>query len=189
MFQIFLLITLLILGSYAVLSDNLRYSIIILGAFSLTMALTYLYYNAPDVALAEAAIGVGLSTVMYLIALKKVTVYDICYINEDLKNFNDDNIHEIKKSVIRPLELFIEQTEEVEPQIAYTNRNVQDMVQENIHDLIILREGTSTYLYGRKSDLVFEDIVSEIHEIIPDMVEIEVVYIEEVSVNATERNE
>lgn len=184
MFQTFLLITLLILGSYAVLSDNLRYSIVVLGAFSLTMALTYLHYNAPDVALAEAAIGVGLSTVMYLIALKKVNVYDICYINEDEENFDDDNIEEIKSSVSRPLELFIEKTEELEPQISYTNRSLNIMLEEGIHDLIISSKGTTTYLYGQKSDQVFEDIINNIHEIIPDMTDIEVVYIDEVNADA-----
>jgi uncharacterized MnhB-related membrane protein len=184
MFQTFLLITLLILGTYAVLSDNLRYSVVVLGAFSLTMALTYLNYNAPDVALAEAAIGVGLSTVMYLIALKKVTVYDICYINEDEENFNDDNIEEIKSSVSRPLELFIEKTEELEPQISYTNRSLNQMIDENIHDLIISRKEDSTFLYGRKSDRVFKDIVENIDEIIPDMTAVEIVYIDEVIADA-----
>lgn len=189
MFQTFLLITLLILGSYAVLSDNLRYSVVVLGAFSLTMALTYLNYNAPDVALAEAAIGVGLSTVMYLIALKKVTVYDICYINEDEEDFNDDNIQEIKSSVSRPLELFIEQTEELEPQISYTNRSLDFMLDEGIHDLIISHKKETTYLYGQKSDRVFTDIVKNIHEIIPDMTGIEVIYIDEVNADATEESE
>lgn len=71
MFQSFLLLVLLALACVTVFSDNLRRSIIFLGSFSLTIALVYLHYNAPDVALAEAAIGVGLSTIMYLVALKK----------------------------------------------------------------------------------------------------------------------
>jgi len=189
MFQSFLLILLVILGGYAVLSDNLRYSVIILGAFSLTMALTYLFYNAPDVALAEAAIGVGLSTIMYLVALKKVTVYDICHIDEDATDFNDDDIAEIRRSVSRPLEDFIEQTEEIEPQFAYTNRSVEKMIDEDIHDLIISYKEPTTYLYGRKSDQVFQDILDNIHDIIPDVRDIEVVYIEEVKENAQEGNE
>jgi len=171
------------------LSDNLRYSVIVLGAFSLTMALTYLFYNAPDVALAEAAIGVGLSTVMYLVALKKVTVYDICHIEEDVDDFDDDNIDEIRDSVTRPLEHFIEQREEIEPQFAYTNRSVEKMIEEDIHDLIISYKGSTTYLYGRKSDQVFQDILDNIHDIIPDVTDIEVVYIEEVKANAPEANE
>ena len=69
MFQSFLFISVLIVSLFAVLSENMRYSVIYLGVFSLLMALIYLHFNAPDVALAEAAIGVGLSTVMYLVSL------------------------------------------------------------------------------------------------------------------------
>lgn len=181
MFQNFLFIVLIVVALFVVLSDNLRHSVIYLGVFSLTMAVAYLHFNAPDVALAEAAIGVGLSTVMYLIALKKIDVYDICYVNE-AGEFNDEYIFEFRHQVIRPLERFLEQTEEVEPQITYTDNSINQVIIEDNHDFIIHQSGTKTYLYGQKSDTVFRDVVANIQSLVPEMTDIEVVYLEGVDI-------
>lgn len=177
MFEQFLFIVILIVALFVVLSDNLRHSIIYLSVFSLAMALAYLYFNAPDVALAEAAIGVGLSTIMYLVALKKIKIYDICYVNEE-GTFNDEYIFEFRHDVIRPLERFMEQTEEVEPQVTYTDHPIEEVIREDNHDFIIYQKGTKTYLYGQKSDRVFRDIVKNLDELIPDMVDVQIVYLE-----------
>ncbi|MDO5847411.1 MAG: DUF4040 domain-containing protein [Methanocorpusculum sp.] len=40
------------------------------GAFSFLLALEFLVLQAPDVAIAEAAIGAGISTVIFVIAIK-----------------------------------------------------------------------------------------------------------------------
>lgn len=186
MFETFILLTLLVFACVSVFSDNLRRSIIFLGAFSLTIALAYLHYNAPDVALAEAAIGVGLSTVMYLVALKKVSVYDICYVNEDVETFNDDQINEIMDSIVRPLELFVERTEEIEPQLAYTNRSLKKVMTEDEHDCLIHRKGNLTYLYGDTTDQVFQDIVANLNEVITDIEDIRVIFRDEVSLDAAD---
>ncbi|GEK89096.1 Na(+)/H(+) antiporter subunit B [Alkalibacterium putridalgicola] len=181
MFQTFLLIALLVFASFAVFSDNIKRSVIYLGVFSLVTAVTYLHYNAPDVALAEAAIGVGLSTVMYLVATKKLSIYDICYVNEDVETFNDQSIGEIMDTVVRPLERFLERTEDFEPQLAYTNHPIEQIMQEDDHDIYIHRKGDLTYLYGNKSDQVFQDIVANMHEVIRDNQDIRVIYIDEVT--------
>ncbi|TVP89995.1 Na(+)/H(+) antiporter subunit B [Alkalibacterium sp.] len=186
MFETFILLTLLVLACVSVFSDNLRRSIIFLGAFSLTIALAYLHYNAPDVALAEAAIGVGLSTVMYLVALKKVSVYDICYINEDVETFNDDQINEIMDTIVRPLELFIERTEEIEPQLAYTNRTLDLVMKEDDHDCLIHRKGDLVYIYGDTTDQVFQDIIANLNDVITDISDIRVVFRDEVSLDGTD---
>jgi multicomponent Na+:H+ antiporter subunit B len=62
--------TLLILSAFmAIRMRDLLASAVILGIFSLLMALIYLLLDAPDVALTEAAVGAGISTVMFLGAL------------------------------------------------------------------------------------------------------------------------
>lgn len=53
----------------AVAVRDLLVSILILGVFSLLMSLQYLLLKAPDVAITEAAVGAGLSTVLFLLAL------------------------------------------------------------------------------------------------------------------------
>lgn len=180
MIEPILMFILLVLACISVLSDNLRRSIVFLGAFSLTMALTYLYYNAPDVALAEAAIGVGLSTIMYLVALKKIAVYSIIYIDDHADQINDDQINSISNTIIKPLELFLERTEEIEPQIAYSNHSLESIIEEDHHDFIIYKKDHLTYFYGKASDLIFQDIIANMNETIDNIEEIRVVFRDEV---------
>ena len=187
MFQIFLVVGLLVFACFAVFSENIKRSVIYLGIFSLIMTLTYLHYNAPDVALAEAAIGVGISTIMYLVATKKFSIYDICYVNEDVEVFNDESINEIMSNVVRPLEKFLERTEGFEPQLAYTNHPIEKIMQEDNHDFYVHRKGNLTYLYGNKSDRVFQDIVANMDKVIKDIKDIRVIYMDEVG--RSERDE
>lgn len=62
--------TLLAITAIAVVrAHDLIVSTVMLGFFSLLMALTYLLLDAPDVALTEAAVGAGISTVLFLLTL------------------------------------------------------------------------------------------------------------------------
>lgn len=176
MFEIILLISLIVLGFATVQTENLLRTVIYSGAFSLLMALAYLYYNAPDVALAEAAIGVGLSTVIFLVALKKIRVYDIVYINRDVEGFSDTQINSIKNSIIRPLEKFIEETVEIEPQITYTDKSIDALIDKKDHDFIIVQKDKETYLYGFTDDQVFQDIIANMNEVFSDIEDIRVVF-------------
>jgi len=49
---------------------NLLHSILALGIFSLLLSLEFYILRAPDVALAEAAIGAGLTTTIFIITLR-----------------------------------------------------------------------------------------------------------------------
>jgi uncharacterized MnhB-related membrane protein len=57
-------------GVYAVWSRDLIASVVSLGAFSLILSLEFFILQAPDVAIAEAGIGAGLSTAIYVVALR-----------------------------------------------------------------------------------------------------------------------
>lgn len=60
-------LTLLILSAFmAIRMRDLLAATVILGIFSLIMALLYLLLDAPDVALTEAAVGAGITTVLFL---------------------------------------------------------------------------------------------------------------------------
>ena len=58
-------------GIGAVLARSLLVSIILSGGVSLVASLVFLLMGAPDVAMTEAAIGSGLTTVVYLYALAR----------------------------------------------------------------------------------------------------------------------
>lgn len=57
----------------AVVFDRLLSSVIALGITGAFAALEFIILEAPDVAIAEAAVGAVLSTVLFVIALKKTT--------------------------------------------------------------------------------------------------------------------
>jgi len=67
---LFLLIILFTLSLTVILSKKLITGIIALSAFSLISALLFYVLRAPDVAITEAAVGAGVSTVIYLWTIK-----------------------------------------------------------------------------------------------------------------------
>lgn len=75
---IYLLNTLVIIGILisalcAVAFKNVLSSVIALGVTGAFMALEFILLQAPDVAIAEAAVGAVLSTAIFVIAVKKTT--------------------------------------------------------------------------------------------------------------------
>jgi len=65
-----ILAVILVSGFFALWFRNLLSSVIALAVLSLFVSLEFFYMQAPDVAIAEAGIGAGLSTAIYMIALK-----------------------------------------------------------------------------------------------------------------------
>jgi len=68
---ILFLIMLPVLALVALEIKNLLSAVIVLSAFSLVLSLVFYFLHAPDVAIAEAAIGSGFATIIFLIAIKK----------------------------------------------------------------------------------------------------------------------
>jgi len=69
-FHLAMLILLVISAFYAVWFRDLLSCVISLAVFSLILSVEFYILQAPDVAIAEAAIGAGLSTAIYIITLK-----------------------------------------------------------------------------------------------------------------------
>jgi uncharacterized MnhB-related membrane protein len=69
---IFLGILMLVLAIVAVQNKNIVVAIIAAGAVSLFASILYLLLAAPDVAMTEAAIGSGLSTIIFFYVLNKI---------------------------------------------------------------------------------------------------------------------
>ena len=55
----------------AIKSEDLFASVVYLGVMSLMLATEFYILQAPDVAITEAAVGTGLSTAIFLIAIHK----------------------------------------------------------------------------------------------------------------------
>ncbi len=65
--QVFLLISTVVV----VFAPKLIISLLGLSLFSMFLALNYFVLNAPDVAITEAALGTGLTTIVFLVAIRK----------------------------------------------------------------------------------------------------------------------
>jgi len=69
---IFLGLVILVLAVVAVHHKNLKVAIIATGVVGLFASVLYLLLAAPDVAMTEASIGSGLSTIIFFYVLNKI---------------------------------------------------------------------------------------------------------------------
>ena len=69
---ILLAIVILIMAVIAIINKKLVVAIVATGAVSLFASVLYLILSAPDVAMTEAAIGSGLSTIIFFYVLNKI---------------------------------------------------------------------------------------------------------------------
>ncbi|MFH1288189.1 MAG: hydrogenase subunit MbhD domain-containing protein [bacterium] len=72
-FHTIILIFLVVTAFAAIALKDLFASIIIYGAYSFCMCLTYLILHSADVAMMEAALGAGLTTILFVAALAKTS--------------------------------------------------------------------------------------------------------------------
>lgn len=71
--NLLVMIGVIVSAATAVFSSKLLSSVIALGVTGAFMALEFILLHAPDVAIAEAAVGAVLSTSIFIIAIKKTT--------------------------------------------------------------------------------------------------------------------
>ena len=79
-FYIILILLLLLLmvaaAIYSIVQKDLLYAVIATGVISLVLSVLYLILQAPDVALTEAAIGVALTTIIFIITIRNTVRYE-----------------------------------------------------------------------------------------------------------------
>jgi len=81
-FKITLLILLVLCAIGASLSKRMLTSVIIFMSYSLVMSIVWTLLESPDLAITEAAVGAGVSGILFLMTLKKI------------KGIKDDNNEE-----------------------------------------------------------------------------------------------
>jgi energy-converting hydrogenase B subunit D len=73
-FDLFLIGGLLVLAWRVVVSDSVFRAVVLFIAFGLLMSLAWVRLEAPDIALAEAGIGAGLTGVLMLDAIGRIRI-------------------------------------------------------------------------------------------------------------------
>ena len=71
-FEVLLLLFLIFCALSAVLTKNLLASIILFMSYSSVMAILWFLLESPDLAITEAAVGAGVTTLLFFLALRKV---------------------------------------------------------------------------------------------------------------------
>jgi uncharacterized MnhB-related membrane protein len=71
-FKLILLVILVICALAVSLTRNLLSSIIVYMAYSLVMSVIWMLLESPDLAITEAAVGAGVTTILFFITLKKI---------------------------------------------------------------------------------------------------------------------
>lgn len=142
----FFYITLILFAILALQSSILRNAVIYLAVFSLLCSAVYLFLGAPDVAIAEAVIGCTLSTILYLVALKKYKILSIYYrfvphTNEDIA------VHKIDSDDIK--ELLTAYTSQLDLQLDFinTSSSYTKMVKTTF-DMIIFHTSKGLFIHG-----------------------------------------
>lgn len=67
-----LLLFLVVCAIAASLSKNLLNTILIFMSYSLVMSIIWILLESPDLAITEAAVGAGITGVLFLVTLKKI---------------------------------------------------------------------------------------------------------------------
>ncbi|MFR8550045.1 MAG: hydrogenase subunit MbhD domain-containing protein [Coprococcus sp.] len=70
--RILLLVLLIICTITVSFSKNLLVSVVIYMAFSLVMSIIWLILESPDLAITEAAVGAGVTSILFFVTLKKI---------------------------------------------------------------------------------------------------------------------
>ncbi len=87
--RIILLIILIICAIAVSFSKRLLVSVVIYMAFSLVMAVIWLILESPDLAITEAAVGAGVTSILLFVTLKKIRSIRVETLSEEAKETDE----------------------------------------------------------------------------------------------------
>ena len=72
LFEVILLVCLVVCAVYVGFTKDLLTSIVILISYSLIMCVIWVLLQSPDLAITEAAVGAGVTSILFFVTLKKI---------------------------------------------------------------------------------------------------------------------
>lgn len=93
-FQIILLVFLLICAVSVSFSRNLLNSVLIYMSFSLIMSIIWVTLESPDLAITEAAVGAGITSLLFFATLKKIHAIDTLHEQGKSGKTDEEEKHE-----------------------------------------------------------------------------------------------
>lgn len=86
LFTNILLVFLVVCAISVSLSKNLLNSILIFMSYSLIMSIIWILLESPDLAITEAAVGAGITSLLFFVTLKKIHAMSKTEDEEELKD-------------------------------------------------------------------------------------------------------
>lgn len=162
--MIYIVFVLMVIFAIAsIQSDSLRQSVIYLSVFSLLCSFAYALYQAPDVAIAEAVIGCTLSTVLYLVAIKKYRVFRIYYSNQVtiLEKIPETNI--LRANLVTMTDAYLKDLE-LEMDLIHTKHSFDEIDGLHEYDVIVEHTNEGIRMYGAQSNYLYDGLTSYLIE-------------------------
>lgn len=89
-FHIVLLVLLIVCAVAACTSKKLINSVVIFMSFSLVMCTIWFLLESPDLAITEAAVGAGVTSILFFLVLRKIDALNV-YIEDEQNDDNNEN--------------------------------------------------------------------------------------------------
>ncbi|MBH1939346.1 DUF4040 domain-containing protein [Mobilitalea sibirica] len=154
------LIMMVILAIASINTVKLRVAVVYLAIFSLVSSYVYLLYSAPDVAIAEAIMAAGLTTVIFLVAINKHKAIKIFYINDNTEKNDKKNKKRDKGNyplILKDIERFLKQ-KELEPNIITTYGDPNVIIERENFDYLLQKTENKVLIFGREKDHHFKEM-------------------------------
>lgn len=159
MTEALILLTICLFAILAIQSRLLRNAIIYLAVVSLLAAFLYMRLAAPELAIAEAVIGSGLVSLLYLAALKRNRVYTIGVVGSGKANRLADRYmgHIEHTKALREIRHFF-LVREYEVQIVFVPETLQEALQNQSYDLVIQEDDNGITAYTDDESYVMMEL-------------------------------
>lgn len=156
--EIGVLLTMILFALLAIHSAVIRRAVIYLAVFSLLAGLLYLLYAAPELAIAEAVIGSGIVTLLYLAALRRNHVYTIGVVTGADGHVRDEAVARIEHSeAVRDIrDFFIKR--EFETQLVFLTVPIDDALRDPGYDLVIAENDGRVVVYSDEESYVIVEL-------------------------------
>lgn len=156
--QSFIFVLMIIFAIAAIQTNVLRRSIIYLCVLSLLSSFTYLLYKAPDVAIAEAIIGSTLSTILFLVALKKYRIFRIY-----LTKTSGHQLTTLKSRLVANMRKFVIH-EELELDVIHTSHDYAQAMDLDDYDLIVEEKNNLLYIHGDTTNYHYDNLANYLNK-------------------------
>lgn len=148
------LLILVVSAVLVVITDKLLTAVVYAGILSAGAAFCYLLLGAPDVALAEAVIGSALSTIIFLVTLKKYRVFTVYLSAGGLEKAGSRHIVSLIEKVL--------QRQELEAHLLDAPGTAKELLLRPDCDLLLEEQEDRLVIYGEKNSKYLRLIEEEL---------------------------